>query len=313
MSDSEVMEKKGLFRRLRDGMSRSSEKLGENVGGVFASRVLDDDTLDQLEDILVASDLGAETAMEVTDDLREREFRKNVSADQVRDALSKAILPHLEAVEAPLEITSAKPHVMVFVGVNGTGKTTTIGKLASRFKAKGKSVMVAAGDTFRAAAIEQLSVWAERAGVPVIKGEQGADAAGLAFDAFEKARAEGIDILMIDTAGRLQNKQGLMAELEKIIRVLKKIDPAAPHHVIQVLDATTGQNAVGQVEAFRDTAGVTGLIMTKLDGTAKGGIMVSIARKFGLPVHYIGVGESAEDLQPFDARDFAKALAGMDR
>ena len=313
MSDSEVMEKKGLFRRLRDGLSKSSDNFSENVGGVFASRVLDDDTLDQLEDILIASDLGADTAMDVTDDLREREFRKNVTADQVRDALSKAILPHLDSVEAPLEITSAKPHVMVFVGVNGTGKTTTIGKLASRFQAKGKSVMVAAGDTFRAAAIEQLSIWADRAGVPIVKGEQGADAAGLAFDALEQAKAQGIDILMIDTAGRLQNKQGLMAELEKIVRVLKKVDPSAPHDVIQVLDATTGQNAVGQVEAFRDTADVTGLIMTKLDGTAKGGIMVAIARKFGLPVHYIGVGESAEDLQPFDARAFAKALAGIDQ
>jgi len=300
----------GFFGRLSSGLKKSSENLGTGVGGIFAKRVLDDETLERLEDMLIAADLGAETALEVTDILREEQFSKNVTVKHVREALAKAALPPLQSVEAPLEIKGAKPFVILMVGVNGTGKTTTIGKLASKFVRDKKKVMLAAGDTFRAAAIEQLTVWGNRAGVPVITRPQGADAAGLAFDALHEAKREGADILMIDTAGRLQNKADLMEELSKIIRVIKKLDPTAPHAVLQVLDATTGQNAISQVEVFRGTADVTGLVMTKLDGTAKGGILVPLARKFSLPVHYIGVGEGEADLQPFSAREYARALTG---
>ncbi len=306
-------EKKGFFGRLKKGLSKSSDGIDSGVGGIFAKRVLDEETLERLEDLLIGADLGAETAMEVTDDLREQQFSKNVTAKQVREALAKAALPPLQAIEQPLVLPkrgAGTPFVILFVGVNGTGKTTTIGKLAQRFLKEKRKVMLAAGDTFRAAAIEQLTVWGDRAGVPVVSGEQGADAAGLAYEAMERAKADNIDVLMIDTAGRLQNKKDLMAELEKIVRVIKKVDPDAPHAVLQVLDATTGQNAISQVEAFRDLIGVTGLVMTKLDGTARGGILVPLARKFGMPVHFIGVGEGANDLQPFVAKDFARALTG---
>lgn len=309
--DDNNEDKTGFFGRLRKGLSRSSDNLGSS-GGLFTKRVLDDETLERLEDLLIAADLGAETAMEVADTLRDEQFAKNITAKHVREALAKSILPHLQAVEAPFEIPKNHngPFVVLFVGVNGTGKTTTIGKLAQHFQKKKKSVMLAAGDTFRAAAIEQLTVWGQRAGVPVVAHEQGSDSASLAFDALTEAKAQNVDILMIDTAGRLQNKADLMAELEKMLRVIRKIDPSAPHAVLQVLDATTGQNALSQVEAFRDVADVTGLVMTKLDGTAKGGIMVPLARKFKMPVHYIGVGESADDLHRFDAKDFARALTG---
>ncbi len=309
--DQNSAEKTGFFGRLRKGLSRSSDNLGSS-GGLFTKRVLDDETLERLEDLLIAADLGAETAMEVADTLRDEQFAKNITAKHVREALAKNILPHLQAVEAPFDIPKGHngPFVILFVGVNGTGKTTTIGKLAQHFQKQKKSVMLAAGDTFRAAAIEQLTVWGDRAGVPVVARDQGSDSASLAFDALTEAKAQNVDILMIDTAGRLQNKTDLMAELEKMLRVIRKIDPSAPHAVLQVLDATTGQNALTQVEAFRDVADVTGLVMTKLDGTAKGGIMVPLARKFKMPVHYIGVGESADDLHRFVAKDFARALTG---
>ncbi len=309
--ENEGAEKQGFFGRLRKGLSRSSDNLGSS-GGLFTKRVLDEETLERLEDLLIAADLGAETAMEVADTLRDEQFAKNITAKHVREALAKSILPHLQAVEGALDIPKKHdgPFVILFVGVNGTGKTTTIGKLAQHFQKQKKSVMLAAGDTFRAAAIEQLTVWGQRAGVPVVAREQGSDSASLAFEAMTEAKANNVDILMIDTAGRLQNKTDLMAELEKMLRVIRKIDDSAPHAVLQVLDATTGQNALSQVEAFRDVADVTGLVMTKLDGTAKGGIMVPLARKFKMPVHYIGVGESADDLHRFDAKDFARALTG---
>ncbi len=310
-ADSPAGEKKGFFSRLRKGMSRSSDNPG-STGGLFTKRVLDDETLERLEDLLIGADLGADTAMEVADTLRDEQFAKNITAKHVREALAKSILPHLQAVEAPLDIPKKHdgPFVILFVGVNGTGKTTTIGKLAQHYQKQKKSVMLAAGDTFRAAAIEQLTVWGQRAGVPVVAHEQGSDSASLAFDAMTEAQEKDVDILMIDTAGRLQNKTDLMAELEKMLRVIRKINPDAPHAVLQVLDATTGQNALNQVEAFRDVADVTGLVMTKLDGTAKGGIMVPLARKFKMPVHYIGVGESPDDLHRFEAKDFARALTG---
>jgi fused signal recognition particle receptor len=232
----------------------------------------------------------------------------------MKEALAKPIAEILRRVDKPLRLDpSNKPHVILVAGVNGSGKTTTIGKLAAKYKRDGRKVWLAAGDTFRAAAIEQLKIWADRNGVPIVAKEQGADAAGVAFDALEKARADGADVLMIDTAGRLQNKAGLMAELDKMIRVIKKIDPTAPHATILVLDATTGQNAIGQVEVFRDVAKITGAVMTKLDGTARGGILVSLAEKFDLPIHYIGVGEGIDDLQPFDGESFARAITGADK
>ncbi|MCB1491057.1 MAG: signal recognition particle-docking protein FtsY [Rhodobiaceae bacterium] len=304
-------QKKGWFSRLREGLSRSSSQLGQSITGIFTKRKLDQAMLDDLEDALLQADLGLETAMAITDALAKDRFDKDISPEEVRAVLSSEVEKVLAPVATPLEIGGAhRPHVILMVGVNGSGKTTTIGKLAQKFGAEGRSVMLAAGDTFRAAAIEQLKIWGERTGVPVISGKQGADASGLAFDALKAAKEAGTDVLMIDTAGRLQNRTELMAELEKIVRVIRKQDETAPHSVLLVLDATTGQNALQQVEIFGKTAGVTGLVMTKLDGTAKGGILVAIAAKHKLPVHFIGIGEAADDLQPFSAKDFARAIAG---
>ncbi|WP_375459132.1 signal recognition particle-docking protein FtsY [uncultured Enterovirga sp.] len=301
------------FRRLADGMRRTSSVIGDSVTSLFTKRRLDRATLDDLEDVLVGADLGVETATRITAAVAGGRYDREISAGEVKRIMAAEIEKILAPVARPLVIESGrKPFVLLMVGVNGAGKTTTIGKLASKFRQQGLSVTIAAGDTFRAAAIEQLKVWGERVGAPVISRGQGADAAGLAFDALEEARGRGADVLMIDTAGRLQNKAGLMAELEKIIRVVRKLDPDAPHATLLVLDATVGQNALSQVEIFAKTAGVTGLVMTKLDGTARGGILVALAAKFGLPVHYIGVGEGVDDLEPFTAGDFARAIAGIE-
>ncbi len=301
---------KGWLGRLTEGLSKTSSKLTEGISGLFTKKKLDVETLDDLEDVLLQADLGVETATRITDALRSTRYQKGISAEDVRHVLAGEVERVLAPVAKPLAIDKGlKPHVVLVVGVNGTGKTTTIGKLAAKLKAEGKSVMMAAGDTFRAAAIDQLKVWGERTDTPVIARNVGADSSGLAFDALKAAADGGYDVLLLDTAGRLQNKQALMEELEKVLRVLRKIDSTAPHDVLLVLDATTGQNALSQVEVFRERAGVTGLIMTKLDGTARGGILVAISAKFGLPVHAIGVGEGIDDLQPFDAGEFARAIA----
>ncbi len=301
---------KGWFARLKSGLAKTSSKLGEGITGLFTKRKLDVETLDDLEDLLIQSDLGVETATRITSALSKGRFLKGISAEDVRGVLAEEVQRVLEPVARPLVIDpSRKPHVLLMVGVNGTGKTTTIGKLASQFRSEGKSVMMAAGDTFRAAAVAQLKVWGERTGTPVVTGEVGTESSGLAFDAMKAAQAARSDVLLIDTAGRLQNKQALMDELEKLIRVVRKLDPTAPHDVLLVLDATTGQNALQQVDVFRERAGVTGLVMTKLDGTARGGILVAISAKYGLPVHAIGIGEGVADLQPFDAHEFARAIA----
>ncbi|MEM6466171.1 MAG: signal recognition particle-docking protein FtsY, partial [Pseudomonadota bacterium] len=275
-------------------------------------RILDDAMLEQLEDVLITADLGVDTALKVTANLAATHMGRRVGAQEIKALLSAEVTALLEPVAKPMPIFAKKPQVVLVVGVNGSGKTTTIGKLASQFQAAGKSVVIAAGDTFRAAAVEQLQIWGDRAGVPVLKAEQGTDPASLAFDALAKAEADGADLLLIDTAGRLQNRSDLMEELAKIVRVLRKRDPEAPHNTLLVLDATTGQNALSQVETFRAIADVTGLVMTKLDGTAKGGVLVALAEKFGLPIHAIGVGEAIDDLAPFDPEDFANALTGAD-
>lgn len=300
------------FERLRRGLLRSSNSLSESIGGIFTKRKLDDDTLQDLEDVLIQADLGLETAMRVTDALASGRYGKDVTGEEVRTIMGAEIEKVLGPVAKPLELDlSHKPHVILVVGVNGTGKTTTIGKLAAKLTAGGLKVMLAAGDTFRAAAIEQLHIWGERTGSPVVSSKLGADAAGLAYDAWEKAKEAGSDVLIIDTAGRLQNKAELMDELAKIVRVLGKHDPEAPHTVLQTLDATTGQNALNQVEIFKNIAGVNGLVMTKLDGTARGGILVAISAKHKLPIYFIGVGEGVDDLEPFAAKDFARAIAGV--
>jgi fused signal recognition particle receptor len=300
------------FQRLRAGLARTSSQLTGQIAALFTKRKLDEDTLQDLEDLLIQSDLGVETAMRVTATLSSERYGKDVSGEDVARIMASEITKVLAPVARPLQLDlSHKPHVILVVGVNGTGKTTTIGKLAAKLSGSGLKVMLAAGDTFRAAAIEQLKIWADRTGSEFIGTKLGADAAGLAYDAFEQARAKKSDVLIIDTAGRLQNKAELMAELEKIVRVLGKLDPDAPHTVLQTLDATTGQNALNQVEIFRNIAGVSGLIMTKLDGTARGGILVAIAAKHKLPVYFIGVGEGVDDLEPFEAEDFAKAIAGV--
>ncbi|ENR66656.1 signal recognition particle-docking protein FtsY [Brucella abortus] len=300
------------FERLRRGLARSSSSLSDSIGGIFTKRKLDDDTLQDLEDVLIQADLGLETAMRVTDALASGRYGKDVSGEEVRAIMSAEIEKVLAPVAKPLELDlSHKPHVILVVGVNGTGKTTTIGKLAAKLTAGGLKVMLAAGDTFRAAAIEQLHIWGERTGSPVVSSKLGADAAGLAYDAWEKAKEAGSDVLIIDTAGRLQNKAELMDELAKIVRVLGKHDPEAPHTVLQTLDATTGQNALNQVEIFKNVAGVNGLVMTKLDGTARGGILVAISARHKLPIYFIGVGEGIDDLEPFAAKDFARAIAGV--
>ena len=303
--------RQGWFSRLASGLKRSSDQLTGSIGSVFTKRKLDAAMLDELEDVLIQADLGVETAMAITETLRRDRFDRDVSGEDVRAVLAAEVEKVLAPVARPLEIDAAhKPFVILMIGVNGSGKTTTIGKLAQKLSAEGKSVMLAAGDTFRAAAIEQLQVWGQRTNAPVISRPAGADASGLAFDAVTEAKAEARDVLIIDTAGRLQNRDELMNELEKIIRVIRKVDPSAPHATLLTLDATTGQNALRQVEIFGQRAGVTGLVMTKLDGTARGGILVAIAQKFGLPVHFIGVGESVGDLEPFTAGDFARAIAG---
>ena len=293
------------YRRLREGLSKSSRALTGGITDIFTRRKLDSATLEELEDLLIQADLGIETATRISDRLSAGRFDKEITLDEVREVLAAEIANVLEPVARPFAFDdSRKPFVVLVVGVNGTGKTTTIGKLAAKLTEGGLSVMLAAGDTFRAAAIEQLKIWGERTNSPVISSKHGADAAGLAYDAFEKAQAAGSDVLIIDTAG-------LMAELEKIVRVLGKHDPEAPHTVLQTVDATTGQNALNQVEIFKNVAGVNGLVMTKLDGTARGGILVAIAAKHKLPVYFIGVGEQVDDLEPFSAGDFARAIAGV--
>lgn len=314
MSDTatDAAPKRGWLARLREGLGRSSAKLAAGITGIFTKRKLDAAALQELEELLISGDLGPATAAKLTAGLAKTRFDQEIAPEEVRSILAQEIAAILKPVARPLTIDGArKPHVILVVGVNGTGKTTTIGKLAQRFREEGRKVMLAAGDTFRAAAIEQLKIWGERAGAAVIAREQGADAAGLAFDALSKARAEAIDVLLIDTAGRLHNKADLMAGLQKIIRVLRKLDPEAPHDCLLVLDATTGQNAHQQVEIFREMTSVTGLIVTKLDGTARGGVVVALAERFKLPVHAIGVGESADDLKAFDADSFARSLMGL--
>ncbi len=346
-----------FFKKLRDKMFRSSDKIGEGLEALVADtpaetvahddvmpdlaipvaaqpeadekpgilgrlfgrttpdaprRVLDDAMLESLEELLIKADMGVDTAVRVTANIAEGRFGKPISTPELRGALAGEIARIMGPVAKPMPIYPQKPQVVLVVGVNGSGKTTTIGKLASQFKAAGKTVVIAAGDTFRAAAVEQLQIWGQRAGVPVLTAPEGSDPASLAFDALTKAQADGADLLMIDTAGRLQNRTDLMEELAKIVRVIRKKDPTAPHNTILVLDATTGQNAITQVDIFRKIADVTGLVMTKLDGTAKGGVLVALADKFGLPIHAIGVGEQIDDLSPFDPDDFARALVGME-
>ena len=315
VGEPEPAQKRGWLARLRDGLGKSSSRLAEGIGGLVGGgrRRLDAATLEALEDILIAADLGPTTAARLVAELGARRFDQALSEAEIRAEFAGDIGDILEQVARPLAVDPAnRPHVVLVVGVNGSGKTTTIGKLARNHRDAGLSVMMAAGDTFRAAAIDQLKIWAERTGSAILARDTGADAAGLAFDALKQAREDGRDLLLIDTAGRLQNKKELMDELAKIVRVLRKIDDGAPHDVLLVLDATVGQNAHSQVEAFRDMAEVTGLIVTKLDGTARGGVVVSLAEKFGLPVHAVGVGESAEDMRPFAAQDYARSLMGLD-
>jgi fused signal recognition particle receptor len=306
------MSEQSWFQRLKSGLTRSSSRLTEGFAAILVKRRLDEETLEEIEELLIASDLGPATAMELAGDLGRARFGKEVTDPEVRGFLAERIAELLAPVAVPLDISTAKPFVVLMVGVNGVGKTTTIGKLAQRYRAEGKSVMMAAGDTFRAAAVAQLAIWGERTGAPVVRKEQGADPAALAYEALERARRENIDVLLIDTAGRLHNKAGLMDELAKIIRVLQKLDPAAPHATLLVLDATTGQNAIQQVETFRELVRINGLIVTKLDGSARGGVLVALAQKFGLPVHAIGVGETAQDLQPFEPGEFARSLMGIE-
>jgi len=304
----------GWISRLRSGLSRSSAKLAGDIGGIFTSRRIDAATLDELEDALIMADLGVATASKLRNAITERSFEADAGGDEVRAALAETIAEMLEPVARPPSdiFQDGSLRVVLVAGVNGTGKTTTIGKLAARFAEEGRSVVLAAADTFRAAAIDQLKLWGERAGVPVVAGEPGGDPAAIAFDALEKARNQGADILLIDTAGRLHNKADLMAELEKIVRVIGRLDPDAPHEILLVLDATTGQNAHAQVETFRDLINVTGLVVTKLDGSARGGVIVGLADKFSLPIYAVGVGEGIDDLRPFQARAFADGLLGLE-
>ncbi|OYU15865.1 MAG: signal recognition particle-docking protein FtsY [Alphaproteobacteria bacterium PA4] len=300
------------FDRLKSGLTRSTAKLGDSLAGLATGTMpLDEERLDAIEEALIAADLGPAVAARIRTRLGDAKFAKGIDADGLRDAVAAEITAVLAPVAKPLAITAfPRPHVILVVGVNGSGKTTTIAKLARRFTELDYTVMLAAGDTFRAAAIAQLKIWAGRIGVPVVSGEQGGDAASLAFDALQQARAAGSDVLIIDTAGRLQNKAGLMDELAKMRRVIQKLSPAAPHDTVLVLDATTGQNALSQISVFRDVAKITGLVMTKLDGSARGGMLVAAAEQFQLPIHAIGVGEGMDDLRPFTAEEFAAALAG---
>lgn len=332
-----------FFKKLKDRMFRSSDKIGEGLDALVTEappesgtvaepaadpkpgligrllgregeprRLVDDAMLESLEEVLITADMGVDTAARVTANIAEGRFGRRITTAELRGALADEVARIMTPVARPLPLYAKKPQVVLVVGVNGSGKTTTIGKLASQFKAAGKKVVIAAGDTFRAAAVEQLQVWGNRAGVPVLTAPEGSDPASLAFDALTRAQDEGADLLMIDTAGRLQNRQDLMEELAKIVRVIRKKDPTAPHNTLLVLDATTGQNAVAQVDIFRKIADVTGLVMTKLDGTAKGGVLVSLADRFGLPIHAIGVGEQIDDLAPFDPEEFARALVGLE-
>ena len=311
-NDSTTETKGTWWQRLTGGLKRSSSALGTAISDLVAKRRLDEATIVEIEDVLIRADLGVDTAGRIATALGEGRYDAAIAPDEVKAIVAAEVEKTLVDVAQPLVIDPAqKPFVILVVGVNGSGKTTTIGKLAAKFRAEGRAVMLAAGDTFRAAAIDQLKIWAERAGVPVIARDAGADAAGLVFDALRAAKERGVDVLLIDTAGRLQNRTELMDELHKVVRVMKKVDASAPHAVLLVLDATVGQNALSQVEIFQKVVGVTGLAMTKLDGTARGGILVAIASKFGLPVHYIGVGESVDDLASFSARDFARAIAGI--
>jgi fused signal recognition particle receptor len=305
--------KTGWFSRLRQGLARSSAKLSDGIAGIFTKRRLDEASLTELEELLIGADLGVGLASEATETLRRTRYNQEVAPEEIRASLAEDIARRLAPAAKPLAIDhTALPFVMLVVGVNGSGKTTTIGKLAKQFRDNGWSVLIAAGDTFRAAAVEQLQIWGERTGVAVVAKETGADAAGLAFEAVERARREGTDVLLIDTAGRLHNKSDLMAELQKVVRAIKKAAPAAPQSVLLVLDATVGQNAHQQVDTFRSMVGVTGLAMTKLDGTARGGVLVAVAERFGLPIHFIGVGEGVDDLRPFDAHAFARGLVGLE-
>ncbi|AYN87358.1 signal recognition particle-docking protein FtsY [Commensalibacter melissae] len=301
----------GFFSRLKQGLSRSTQKLGNNLTSVFTKRRLDDESLEQLEDILISADFGPEVAENVIESFRKTRFGSEVTDQEIKQALAEEISKILKPVAVPFQPNpDLKPHVVLMVGVNGTGKTTTIGKMGQFFTDQGLKVMMVAGDTFRAAAVEQLQVWGDRVGVSVISGKPQADAAGLAFEALKRAKNEKTDLLLIDTAGRLHNKSALMEELAKIIRVMRKFDETAPHSVLLVLDATTGQNAIEQVRIFKEMVDVSGLIITKLDGTARGGIVIALAEKFKLPIHAVGVGEKAEDLRDFSAEEFAKGLVG---
>ena len=300
-----------FFSRLKEGLSRSTAKITETITAVFKKRRLDDEALEELEELLISADLGTAAATRIIAGFRRTRFGKEVTDEEIKSALAEEIAAILAPVALPLVLDrSLKPHVVLMVGVNGTGKTTTIGKLAQIYRDDGLKVMMAAGDTFRAAAVEQLQIWGERTGAPVIIGKPNADSAGLAFDALTRAQVDGADVLLIDTAGRLHNKGALMEELRKIVRVLKKKDATAPHSVLLVLDATTGQNAIQQVKVFKDMVDVSGLVVTKLDGSARGGIVVALAETYGLPVHAVGVGEQAGDLRPFDAGEFARGLVG---
>jgi fused signal recognition particle receptor len=316
----EATEKKGWLGRLREGLSKSAKKVTESITsvftetipGIFTKKRLDQETLNELEDALIQADLGVSVASRLVQKLSKERFGKEVTDEEVRSAFADDIAEILQPVAVPLKIAPAnKPHVVLVIGVNGSGKTTTIAKLAHLYKGEGKNVMLAAGDTFRAAAVEQLKVWGDRAGVPVVAKQTGADAAGLAYEALEKAKAEGCDVLLIDTAGRLHNKANLMEELAKIVRVIRKLDPSSPHSCLLVLDATVGQNAHAQVETFKTMSPVDALVLTKLDGSAKGGVLVALAEKFKLPVVAIGVGEGIDDLRPFEARAFARSLMGL--
>jgi len=305
--------KRSWFAELRKGLARSSSALSDNLASALTKRKLDEETLDELEEVLIKADLGVAMAGRIREIVAKGRYERGLSPDAVRAVLAAEVARVLEPLAQPfVPDQAARPHVVLVVGVNGTGKTTTIGKLAHHLKAQGRSVMLAAGDTFRAAAIDQLKVWGGRVGAEVVAKDVGADPAGVAYEALARAREEGTDVLLIDTAGRLQNKSDLMAELAKTVRVLKKLDETAPHSVILVLDATTGQNALNQVQIFKEIAGVTSLVVTKLDGTARGGILVAIAERFKLPINAIGIGEGIDDLEPFDAHDFARAIAGVE-
>ena len=305
--------KPSWWQRLKGGLTRTSSQIGTAITDLVTKRKLDAATIEDLEDLLIRADLGVTVAARIAEAVAKGRYEKAIEPEEVKAILAREVEAVLGPVAKPLVVDeTAKPFVILVVGVNGSGKTTTIGKLAAKLRQQGRRVVLAAGDTFRAAAIEQLKIWGERVGATVIARGPGSDSASLAYEALEQARGEAADVLIVDTAGRLQNKTALMGELEKIVRVMKKVDATAPHAVLLVLDATVGQNALSQVEEFAKVAGVTGLVMTKLDGTARGGILVAIATRFGLPVHFIGVGETVDDLEPFAAKDFARAIAGLE-